>query len=1002
MSKVFISHSSRDNAQAIALRDFLVAEGWSDLFLDLDPERGIAAGERWERALNEAARRCEAVLFLISQAWLSSRWCLNEMNLARRLNKRLFGLVIEEGLSIADLPPDVTSTWQLVNLAAGRDHRQFRVTLPVIGEEVHVTYSQEGLSRLKSGLQKAGLGASFFAWPPDEDPKRAPYRGLRPLEAEDAGIFFGREGPVVEAIDRLRGIKNAAPPRLFVILGASGAGKSSFMRAGLLPRLGRDDAAFLPLPAIRPERAALWGETGLLDALARAFEAAHLKIPRGDLREAINGGAAPLKTKLKALAAQKAQIDDTDRARCLPAVVISIDQGEELFLAEAEAEARPFLNLLRELLLSDDPETIAVFTIRSDNYERLQSAQELEGLHQETMSLPPMPKGAYAEVIRGPIRRLEGTGRALKIDDNLVEAILADIEEGGAKDALPLLAFTLERLYEEYHAAGHLKLGQYEKLGRIKGSIEAAVACAFKAADVDVRIPREAQARLTLLHRGLIPWLAGIDPDTGAPRRRVARLSEIPADSRPLIDLLVEQRLLSTDVSKETGETTIEPAHEALLRQWGLLQGWLADDAGFLTVLDGIKRASRDWAANAKAATWLSHSGERLKAADGLQERPDLAANLEPADHDYLAACRAAELAAAEKDRASVRFRKRMQVAVTVLMAATIIGLAGIIKKEWIGEQVHWYGTARPYLAKNFMPRVLSEDKERELKPLESFQECVHGRCPEMVALPAGTFVMGSPDGKTPVIGLDGKPEAGPIPKAEEGRGDDEGPRHRVKIGRFAIGKYAVTWAEWDECVALGGCPADVAATYGKGREPVINVPWHYAKQYAAWLTLMTGKEYRLLSEAEFEYAARAGSQTAFSFGDDPKQLCEYGNFADLSLRELARRQNATIQTSDICDDGNGTTAKVGSYKANALGLFDMHGNVFSWTEDCYEGSYESAPTDGKAYTTEGCSLRVLRGGSWSSNPQNLRAAYRLRNATGIRYTSLGFRLARTLLPPST
>ncbi len=395
VSRVFISHSSRDNAQAIALRDFLVAEGWSDLFLDLDPERGIAAGERWERALNEAARRCEAVLFLISRAWLASRWCLNEMNLARRLNKRLFGLVIEEGLSVADLPPDVTSTWQLVNLAAGRDHRQFRVTLPVTGEEVHVTYSQEGLSRLKSGLQKAGLGASFFAWPPAEDPKRAPYRGLRPLEAEDAGIFFGREGPVIEAIDRLRGIKDAAPPRLFVILGASGAGKSSFMRAGLLPRLGRDDAAFLPLPVIRPERAALWGETGLLDALARAFEAAQLKIPRGDLREAINGGAAPLKTKLKALAAQKAQIDDTDPARRLPAVVIAIDQGEELFLAEAEAEARPFLNLLRELLLSDDPETIAVFTIRSDNYERLQSAPELEGLHQETMSLPPMPKGAY-------------------------------------------------------------------------------------------------------------------------------------------------------------------------------------------------------------------------------------------------------------------------------------------------------------------------------------------------------------------------------------------------------------------------------------------------------------------------------------------------------------------------------------------------------------------------------------------------------------------------------
>src|SRR5215831_5033400 len=191
VSRIFLSHSSTDNAQAIALRDWLVAEGWNDLFLDLDPERGIAAGERWERALNEAARRCEAVLFLTSKAWLASRWCMNELALARRLNKRLFGVLIEEGQSVSDLPSDVTSTWQVVNLAAGRDHQQFRVTLPITGEEIHVTFSLEGLARLKFGLQRAGLHASYFSWPPEHDTNRPPYRGLRPLEADDAGIFFG-------------------------------------------------------------------------------------------------------------------------------------------------------------------------------------------------------------------------------------------------------------------------------------------------------------------------------------------------------------------------------------------------------------------------------------------------------------------------------------------------------------------------------------------------------------------------------------------------------------------------------------------------------------------------------------------------------------------------------------------------------------------------------------------------------------------------------------------
>jgi TIR domain len=119
-------------------------------FLDLDPERGIAAGERWERALNEAARRCEAALFLISKAWLASRWCTNELNLARRLNKRLFGILIEEGLAVGDLPADVTSKSQVIKLAAGSDHKQFPVTLPVTGELATPTFSREGLARLKS------------------------------------------------------------------------------------------------------------------------------------------------------------------------------------------------------------------------------------------------------------------------------------------------------------------------------------------------------------------------------------------------------------------------------------------------------------------------------------------------------------------------------------------------------------------------------------------------------------------------------------------------------------------------------------------------------------------------------------------------------------------------------------------------------------------------------------------------------------------------------------
>ena len=194
-----------------------------------------------------------------------------------------------------------------------------------------------------------------------------------------------------------------------------------------------------------------------------------------------------------------------------------------------------------------------------------------------------MPRGAYQAIIEGPAARLKEIGRPLVIEPALTQALLADIEDGGGRDALPLLAFTLERLYLEYGARGRLTLNDYDVLGRIKGSIEAAIERAFRAADNDARIPRDREARLALLRRGLIPWLAGIDPDTGSPRRQKARISEIPEESRPLIDLLVGQRLLSTDATVDAGEATIEPTHEALLRQWGLLQGWLQSDFAALS-----------------------------------------------------------------------------------------------------------------------------------------------------------------------------------------------------------------------------------------------------------------------------------------------------------------------------------------------------------------------------------------------------------------------------------
>ena len=277
---------------------------------------------------------------------------------------------------------------------------------------------------------------------------------------------------------------------------------------------------------------------------------------------------------------------------------------------------------------------------------------------------------------------------------------------------------------------------------------------------------------------------------------------------------------------------------------------------------------------------------------------------------------------------------------------------------------------------------------ERCLRPGDTFRDLEGG--PEMVVVPAGTFTMGSLAG-------------------EEGRSDDEGPQHEVTIGKpFAVGRLELTRGQFaafvkatghktsDSCYVYDG--KDWKDTAGKSwrdpgyqqtdEHPVVCVTWDDAKAYVAWLAKETGQTYRLLSEAEWEYAARGqtqpGSYPRFSFGNDVKDLCDYANGADKST--------SFDWKNTACDDGIGAaTAPAGRYKANAFGLYDMHGNVWEWVEDCYQDSYTGAPKDGAAWTAGDCSRRVVRGGSWSFFPQNLRAALRNGNSTGSPAQRSGF-----------
>jgi formylglycine-generating enzyme len=250
-------------------------------------------------------------------------------------------------------------------------------------------------------------------------------------------------------------------------------------------------------------------------------------------------------------------------------------------------------------------------------------------------------------------------------------------------------------------------------------------------------------------------------------------------------------------------------------------------------------------------------------------------------------------------------------------------------------------------------------------------------------------------------------------PSGEKDRSDDEGPTHQVTIGAsFAVGKLAVTRGQFAAFVNDSGytpgtscttiTPADTLESAGKSfrdpgfkqddSHPAVCISWDDANAYVAWLGKKTGKAYRLLTEAEYEYADRAGTQTPYWFGSDGDKLCGYANGADATL-------NTQFTSADTatCKDGYVYTAPGGSFAANDFGLYDMAGNVWEWTEDCYHESYDGAPGDGSAWTAGDCSERVLRGGSWVSNPQYLRSASRGGSSTGGRLYSYGFRVARTL-----
>jgi hypothetical protein len=312
MSRLFISHSSWNNDKAIEVRDWLAKNGWDDVFLDLDPERGIAAGQRWKEALQKAAYRCEVVLALISKEWLASGWCKAEIDAARLMGKKVIAALV--GIGKSEVPPDLTDE-----------------------QYIDLTHDPDAYRRLKEGLKRAGLDPTSFPFPPG----RRPYPGFAYLEEGDAAVFFGRDAETVRGLDEIRRLARTGVTRMFVILGASGSGKSSFLRAGLWPRLQRDDLAWVPLPVIRPERAAISGTYGLGQALYQIVSEPRFEegirqrgLPRS--RADIQDFVGTTDEGLAKLLAGRREIAQTGDSATPPTILLAVDQGEELFNQEGE------------------------------------------------------------------------------------------------------------------------------------------------------------------------------------------------------------------------------------------------------------------------------------------------------------------------------------------------------------------------------------------------------------------------------------------------------------------------------------------------------------------------------------------------------------------------------------------------------------------------------------------------------------------------------------------
>jgi hypothetical protein len=619
-ASIFISYSSHDAAVADQLIYQLRAEGLAAPFLDFDPDEGIPTGRNWERELYAGLRQADAVVFLASSTSVTSRWNFAEIGLARSLGRPVIPVRLEPDVSLA-LLDDVQ--W---------------IDATRMGEE--------GVQRTVAGLLQAlrGFGidpSDTYAW----DSTRSPYPGLAAFTADDAAMFFGRDPEIDRLMDLLQPTLARGDGRFVALVGPSGSGKSSLLRAGLLPRLLRRSDTWVVVPPLLPGRHPMGS---LARSLAVAF--ASQGRPREfdelvDVLEKEPDGLSRLASELAELGPEGAK------------VLVVVDQAEELVTRAGRREQETFLRALTEALHGRSP-MWAVATVRSEFLSSTPNRAGLAEAIDDTLVIEPLSRTRLPEVIVRPAQRA-----GLTFVPGLVELMVDDTPGG---DALPLLAYTLRELALSAGPAGTISMDDYARVGGVIGALQR------RADQLAHALAEGGLGHLVMPTLLRLVTVTGDDEPTG---RRLSR-SALGEDELAVVDAFVDARLLTAE------ETTVEVAHEALLRRWPPLSDAIQRSRDQLRQRSQLDLLVADWLQGNRDESYLLR-GSRLAAFDGWA--PDHGAEIGGTAQEFLSASRAIAVNELAWTR---RSNRRLRLLVLAIFVLLLVAVASMATAFWLYQEL--------------------------------------------------------------------------------------------------------------------------------------------------------------------------------------------------------------------------------------------------------------------------------------------------------------------------